>query len=385
VNRNFIFRSPPFAWVAHCRNPVLAAQRLARVGPPLCTPRHSLLGSTLGVLLAVALPALHAQPVRAAEPPQGLGVTTTPATATTPDDLVVVERIAAVVDDQLVLLSEVEAVVDQMKSAQPPPEGVDKVAWLAQRRAQVLDGLIAERLLDAEVRKLHVEVTDAEVDRVVQATMQENGLTEDTLKMALGQQGMTLGEYRDQLKKQLTKMKIVQLKVKSRVSVTDEDVKTAARQEERAFAKVGFSRVHARHILWLVPPGGDGEEQKKKALSARTRLSAGEDFAALAAAESEDPGSKGRGGDLGTFGRGEMVPEFERAAFSAPLGVVVGPVRSAFGWHLIRVEEQFAQEAVDPAAAAAALRQKLYEKEVETQFQNYIEELKRDAFIERRL
>jgi len=285
---------------------------------------------------------------------------TTPAAAPAADsggEMVVIERIVAVVDDQVVLSSEVDGVVEQMLQAQPPPEGIDRPALVRQRREQVLDSLIAERLLDAEVKKLRVDVTDAEVDRVVQGTMQENNLTDETLKMALGRQGMTLAEYKEQLKKQLTKMKIVQLKVKSRVSVSDEDVKTAARQAEKATAQAGFSRVRARHILWLVPPGGDGETQKRKSLAARGRLAAG----------------------------GEMVPEFERAAFAAPLGVVVGPVRSPFGWHLIRVDEQLAGEAVDPEAAAAGLRQRLYEKEVETQFQQYIEELKRDAFIEKRL
>jgi peptidyl-prolyl cis-trans isomerase SurA len=311
-----------------------------------------------------------------------------PAAASAPgakDDVVVVERVLAVVDDQVVLSSEVDGVVEQLMQAQPPPDGVDRAAVVRDRRAQILDSLIAEKLLDAEVKKLHVDVTDAEVDRVVQGTMQENNLTEDTLKVALGRQGMTLAEYKEQLKKQLTKMKIVQLKVKSRVNVSDDDVKTAARQQEKATANAGFSRVHARHILWLVPPGSDGEEQKKKAMAAFARLQSGADFAELAAAESEDPGSKGRGGDLGTFGRGEMVPEFERAAFSAPVGRVVGPVRSPFGWHLIRVDEQVADAAVDPEQAAAGLRQKLYEKQIEVQFQQYIEELKRDAFIEKRL
>jgi parvulin-like peptidyl-prolyl isomerase len=331
------------------------------------------------LIVALAIGSASAVPGRAAP--------TTPArdVAAGDGEVIVVERILAVVDNQVVLSSEVDGIVEAVMQAQPPPEGVDRAAVVRERRAQVLDSLIAEKLLDAEVKKLHVDVTEAEVDRVVQGTMQENGLTEDTLKVALGRQGMTLADYKDQLKKQLTKMKIVQLKVKSRVSVSDDDVKTAARQQEKATAQAGFSRVHARHILWLVPPGGDGEEQKRKAMAARARLEAGADFAELATAESEDPGSKGRGGDLGTFGRGEMVPEFERAAFSAPVGRVVGPVRTPFGWHLIRVDEQVASAPVAPDEAAAGLRQKLYEKEIEVQFQKYIEELKRDAFIEKRL
>ncbi|MDP2339477.1 MAG: peptidylprolyl isomerase [Deltaproteobacteria bacterium] len=302
---------------------------------------------------------------------------------------VVVERVIAVVDNAIVLASEVETIVEQLATQQPIPPGVDQAAVLKERRSQVLDTLIAEKLLDAEVRKLRIDVTAAEVDRIVKATMNENNLTEETLKMALGRQGLTLDEYKDQLKKQLTKMKIVQIKVKSRVNVTDTEVKTAAKQKEkekeRGASSLGFSKVRARHILYLAPAGTDAEEPKRKAMAARARLEAGESFSDLATAESEDPGSKGRGGDLGAFERGQMVPEFERAAFEAPVGKVVGPVRTPFGWHLILVDERIADAPGDPEKALEDLREQLYQKEVEAQFTQYIEELKRDAFIEKRL
>ena len=79
-----------------------------------------------------------------------------------------------------------------------------------------------------------------------------------------------------------------------------------------------------------------------------------------------------------------MVAEFERAAFEAPLNKVVGPVRSPFGWHVIRVEEHLADEPGNPDEALGQLREQLYQKEVEVQFDQYLDELKRDAFIEKR-
>ena len=133
-------------------------------------------------------------------------------------------------------------------------------------------------------------------------------------------------------------------------------------------------RATARHIL---------VKTEQACLDLKKQIEGGADFAALAKSHSQCPSGQ-RGGDLGTFGRGEMVPEFERAAFGAPVGKVVGPVRTAFGWHLILVEEHVADAAPDPAKASEALRQKLHEKETEVQFQQYIEELKREAFIERR-
>jgi peptidyl-prolyl cis-trans isomerase SurA len=306
-----------------------------------------------------------------------------PAAAAPADDVVVVDRIAAVVNKNVVLLSEVNQMLEQMNQAEPIPPGVDVDKAMTARKEEILDGLIAEKLLEEEVRKLRVDVTDAEVDRVVKGTMQEHNLDEQTLKMALARQGMTLEDYRDGLKKQLTKMKIIQLKVKSRVQVTDQDVKSKLAQ--RSALDAADYRVRARHILVLVPPGTDGAPEQQKILAVKQRLDRGEDFAAVAKEVSEDPGSKDHGGDLGEFGRGEMVPEFERAAYAAEPGKVVGPVRTAFGWHLILVDARVPVAQKSGADVEVAIRERLFGEEVERQFRTYVDELKRDAHIEKRL
>ncbi len=104
--------------------------------------------------------------------------------------------------------------------------------------------------------------------------------------------------------------------------------------------------VRARHILF--GQRGDDEAQRaaqrQQALDVRQRLRDGESFETLARQYSQDPGSAARGGDLGWFGQGRMVPPFEEAAFSAQTGEVVGPVESDFGFHLIRVENRTDQE-----------------------------------------
>lgn len=89
--------------------------------------------------------------------------------------------------------------------------------------------------------------------------------------------------------------------------------------------------VRARHILV------ETEEQVKLLAD---KISKGEDFAELAKQNSRDPGSKEQGGDLGFFGRGQMVPQFEEAAFKLKAGEVSPPFRSQFGWHIVKVEER---------------------------------------------
>ncbi len=106
--------------------------------------------------------------------------------------------------------------------------------------------------------------------------------------------------------------------------------------------------VRAQHILVQVKQGANPEDDKKALAKAQDLLkkSATTDFGKLAAANSDDPGSKTKNGDLGYFSRGKMVKEFEDVAFTAPVGKVMGPVKSAFGYHLIKVTEK--KPAVEP-------------------------------------
>ncbi|MCL4510734.1 MAG: peptidylprolyl isomerase [Bacteroidetes bacterium] len=95
--------------------------------------------------------------------------------------------------------------------------------------------------------------------------------------------------------------------------------------------------IHAAHILIHVPPGPDSTAAYKLADNILKQARSGADFAALAKQYSQDPGSAQLGGDLGWFGKGMMVKPFEDAAFKARVGQVVGPVRTQFGLHIIKV------------------------------------------------
>ncbi|HEU4382777.1 MAG TPA: SurA N-terminal domain-containing protein [Anaeromyxobacteraceae bacterium] len=125
-------------------------------------------------------------------------------------------------------------------------------------------------------------------------------------------------------------------------------------------------RVHARHILVRVDEQGGAEadqaaRQKVDALAAR--LAGGEDFGTLASAVSDDPGSKDRGGDLGFFGPGTMAKPFEDAAFALQPGQVSPPVRTRFGWHLVKVEAVQAAEEQPLAQVQEAIARELAEGE----------------------
>jgi peptidyl-prolyl cis-trans isomerase D len=133
---------------------------------------------------------------------------------------------------------------------------------------------------------------------------------------------------------------------------------------ERAYAerRAEFEQpeqVRARHILIKIDDNRDAAAARAVMSSIRARLAKGESFEKLAAELSEDPGSKQRGGDLGAFGRGQMVPAFEEAAFGARAGEIVGPVETSFGLHLIEVLERTSGRTQALAEVEGRLRSEL--------------------------
>jgi peptidyl-prolyl cis-trans isomerase C len=112
----------------------------------------------------------------------------------------------------------------------------------------------------------------------------------------------------------------------------DEAIKQMGTQEE----------VHARHILIRAKPGDEkaSEAAKKKIEAIIAKLKSGEDFVKLAKEDTEDPSGKANGGDLGYFTKEQMVPAFSKVAFELKKGEISGPVKTQFGWHVIKVEDK---------------------------------------------
>jgi len=134
-----------------------------------------------------------------------------------------------------------------------------------------------------------------------------------------------------------------------RMMPVEEDELRSYYDEHREEFRVG-EQARASHILFRVAPGADATadaEARAAANGVAEIARRGVDFAELARQHSDDPGSKDNGGDLGWFGRGQMVPEFEQAVFGAKPGEIVGPIKSQYGYHLIRVDG-FRPERVQP-------------------------------------
>jgi peptidyl-prolyl cis-trans isomerase SurA len=298
-----------------------------------------------------------------------------------------VDRVAAVVNGGLIALSEVEArAAPELERLRSEPDGRRRGEQRALLLAKALDALIGEKLMEAQVKDFNLEVSDAEVDLAVDDVKRQNSIDATQFEALLAQEGYSMASYRSFMKKHLARMKLVNLKVRSRVKISDEDLK--AEYARQAHDEAADAEVRARHVLVQVAANSTAEQVeaargKADALAAEARRP-GVDFAELAKKKSEGP-SAADGGDLGFFRRGVMVAEFERVAFSLAVGAVSDPVRTKFGWHVLKVEERRAVAPQPFEDVKDTLREKLLRSQLEKYTDKYVAELRSAAVVELKL
>jgi peptidyl-prolyl cis-trans isomerase C len=246
----------------------------------------------------------------------------------------------------------------------------------------VLDQLIGFRLLAQESVARKTTVTDADLDaRIAQIRSQFPG--DEVFQQQLQQRQTTLAQLRADTRASMQITLMLQAELGTRTAVTPEQVNDFYEKNPAAFQQ--GERVKASHILVRMQANADAAEREKalvKATGILVDVKAGKDFAALAKQYSDDPGSGANGGDLGYFERGQMVPPFEQAAFSLPVGQTSELVQSDFGYHIIRVTDKQPGRTQPLAEARANIEQYLLGQNREQQTRLFVDSLKSKGKVE---
>lgn len=297
-----------------------------------------------------------------------------------------VDRVAAVVNRDIIALSEVEqrAAPELQRLAQANTDPRKRTELRAQVLKAALDSLIGEKLIEGEIKELGLTASNTEVEEAMANVRQQNNITDNAqFEQLLAREGYTMETYREFLRKQIARSRLLQMKVTPKVKVSEEDLKAAYAQYARMENE--DAEVHARHILVSVDPKATPEQveaarKKAEAIAVEARRP-GMDFSALAKARSEGP-SAADGGDLGFFRRGVMVPAFEKVAFALKVGEVSEPVRTNFGWHVLKVEERRAVQPPSYEEMKPKLEAKLRQDKTEKYIDQYVQELRQKAAVE---
>jgi len=217
--------------------------------------------------------------------------------------------------------------------------------------------------------------------------MKQKFPSEDLFAQQLRATGMSLDEFKTRMLEQNICESVIDRELKSKVSISNDDVKKFYEENPAQFEQPEM--VKAAHVLLSTLdketqaplPAPKKKEKEEQIRKLKERAEKGEDFSALAKQYSEDPGSKENGGEY-TFPRGEMVKEFEAAAFSLKTNQVSDVVETKFGYHIIKLLEKMPAQKVELEKVSENLKAGLINREVQKQLPDYFEKLKKDFNVE---
>ena len=258
-----------------------------------------------------------------------------------------------------------------------------------QLRQKAINQLIAEHLLDEKVKEANIVITEEELASQFTnvAAAQKPPLSLDEFKTKLAEYGQNFDEIKQQIRKVMAYQKVMEAQGGDKINITEEDAKKYYDENPTQFEVK--EQVRASHILIapaeITDPNADPNqakaEAKAKAQDVLEQIKAGADFAALAKANSADPGSAVNGGDLGFFGKGRMVPPFDKAAFELELGKVSDIIETQYGYHIIKVTDHKDASTISFEQAKDNIIQKLIQEKKSELAQEYINSLKAEANI----
>jgi peptidyl-prolyl cis-trans isomerase C len=290
----------------------------------------------------------------------------------------VLPETCARVNGEAISKTEFEGAIQEVESQEGRPVPADQRDRVLRG---VLDNMVAFKLLSQEARQHHVVVSDAEIDAQI-AGMKKQFPTEQAFQQTLKAQHMTVEKLRDTARSNLVVRKLLQDEVMSKIEIKPSDISAFYEKNPDKFQQP--EAVHAAHILVIVPAESDAAAKaalKARAMEALQAARAGKDFGALARQYSQD-GSAQHGGDLGFFPKGQMVPAFEKVAFSLKPGEISDLVETQFGYHIIKVIEKRPGGTVPFAQAAPQIQQFLESQAQSDKGKAYVESLRAKSKVE---
>ena len=295
----------------------------------------------------------------------------------------VVDRIVAVVNEDIVTLYDIDMLLRPMaqdiQRQNLPPERERQT--LARLREEILDNLINTKLTEQEVKRYKIAVTDEEIESHIRQVKQRRGLTDENLKAGLAQEGLTLEEYRKEVKLQIQRSKLVNREVRSKVVITQADIKD---YYEKNKSKYGGGK---QYYLWnlfvkLPPRPAPADRQAAKALlqEALAEVKRGRSFEEQVRLTAD--GAKGiQGSELGLFRLEELTPQLRDAVQGMRPGEVSAVVESDFGYQVVYVQQINDTAGKSMAQVEAEIQEILFRERVDSRFAAWLADLRKNSHI----
>ena len=313
----------------------------------------------------------------------GVWVLVFTATATASAASEVLDRIVAVVNEDIILLSELEERMGPY-AQRIRQQGFDldkERQMLFTVRDEMLNRLVDEKLTDQEIKRNDIQVDEAEIDSTIERIKAANTFTDEDLRRFLEQDQMTMEQYRETIKEQVLRTRLVNYQVKSKIVITEEEIRDYYDNHPEIYG--GKLHYHLRNILMRVPDfANDADKQavSQQMQQIQSRFEAGESFADLARTYSQGPAAAD-GGDIGEFAKEALSPKIQAALDGLAPGQSTAVLDTDQGYQLFYVEAINRTEGKPLDSVREEIHQKLFAEVVDKKFLSWLEDLRSQSHI----
>ncbi len=295
----------------------------------------------------------------------------------------VIDRIVAVVNSDIITLYELNRAFkpyqENIKALQYAPEKERQT--LFQVRKDLLDQLIDSKLADQEIERAQITVSEKDIDMTIERMKDARSFTDEQLREGLARQGMTMAEYRQEIKEQILRTKLVNREVKSKIVVTSEDIKAYYDSHQDEYA--GEKKYYLYNIFVRLSSEADTSERAealRQIEAAMSKLNQGLSFEDLVN-QLKDSSSRVQGTDLGLYRLEELSGQLEAAVAKLKAGEFSGVLDTDFGPQVIYVQKIQEIPTKSPDEVKSEIEEILYNELVDNRYQDWLDELRKRSLI----
>ena len=263
-----------------------------------------------------------------------------PSSAETSSSEEVVDRIVAIVNNDIILLSDVNrALIPYAKNIKDRhlPEKTENM-MLSRAHDEILESLINEKLVLQKAAELRIAVGDDEVNAALEQMKESMPNSDEAFRSFLSEMGYTLDEYREQIRNQIIKSRLLNQEIKSKIVVTSEEIQDYYQNHPNEFSS--GTQYHLRHIIMQIPKGADQEGKEAVRLKMEEihqRIKDGASFEDMAKQYSQSSFAK-IGGDLGMFAESDLAPEIKDVIVGTKEGEITPVIETDLGYQIFYVQ-----------------------------------------------
>ena len=245
----------------------------------------------------------------------------------------------------------------------------------------MLNRLIESKLTDQVVKRYNIEVSEEEIDNALERIKESRSLTDEDLRTGLAQQGLTLEEYRRNVKHQLLRNKLVNREIKSKIVITEKEIEVYYDTHREKY--VSKKKYHIWNIFIRLPEFSDESTRslaREKMETVIGQLNQGRTFESLAAQNSDSPMAPS-GADLGLFQLDELSPQLQKTVSIMKAGDYSPILETSLGYQIIYVQKIVESDVKSLAKVKSEIQEILYNEAVDNKFRAWLDDIRKRAHI----